>query len=617
VFIASITATGSPATSVTWSVNGVPGGNSTVGTIVSNGIYTALYTAPPAVPSPAMVSVTVTSVADSSKSASASVTITCTATNSISPAQANVLLGQTQLFSASFCLAGGETITWDVNGIAGGNPQLGTILNTTVNAALYTAPVDLPAVNPLAVHGTAGAAAASASVTLTSAVSVSVSPAATEVPVNERASFVANVANTSDTTVWWSVNGIPNGSTATGQICLSRSNPCVAPSGAVSGAIDFLAPVSVPPTNPVSVTATSHADPSKSGSAAVTITGGSAGVQVTVSPLYAFVAPSGANASTQQFFASVVGSPNAAVTWSVQSGVPGQGCGGAACGSMSASGLYTAPSVAPSPNAIAVIATGQADPTQSASAIVAITSGPTIEVVLPSSVMAGAVEGFPLELQGFNFVAGSGSGASTILVNGAPRATTCPNAETCTMALNPADVQAAATLTLEVQNPGAPGALSNPVPFVIVPFDVSEDTIALSTAQPAATGISLIVTEPTTAAASGPIDVDLIGFLTGGSTCGIGASPLTVTRPASGTATFALCIHGNGLDPSFTYAFTSPSGAAGGDIGVTASAISGLFPNMIELDLQITNATVPGVRTLLVTTPNSDRAASTGMLEVK
>jgi hypothetical protein len=55
----------------------------------------------------------------------------------------------------------------------------------------------------------------------------------------------------------------------------------------------------------------------------------------------------------------------------------------------------------------------------------------------------------------------------------------------------------------------------------------------------------------------------------------------------------------------------------GSDIGVTASAIIGLFPKMIELDLQISSATLAGVRTLFITTLNNDRAASTGMLEVR
>jgi uncharacterized repeat protein (TIGR03803 family) len=58
-------------TAVTWSVNGVTGGNSTVGTISAAG----LYTAPATVPSPATVTVKATSQASPSVSGSASVTI--------------------------------------------------------------------------------------------------------------------------------------------------------------------------------------------------------------------------------------------------------------------------------------------------------------------------------------------------------------------------------------------------------------------------------------------------------------------------------------------------------------------------------------------------------------
>jgi hypothetical protein len=175
-------------------------------------------------------------------------------------------------------------------------------------------------------------------------------------------------------------------------------------------------------------------------------------------------------------------------------------------------------------------------------------------------------------------------------------------------------VQSAATLTIQIQNPPPLAQLSNPVPFVIVPFDVSVGIITLSPSQPVSTGTNIIVTEPTTAAASAPINVDWFGLLTGGNNCDVQASPLTVTRPSSGSSTVSLCVHGNLLDPTFTYFFTGPTG---GDISVTASAITGLFPNTIELDLQISCATLPGVRTLFITTLNNDRAAATAMLEVQ
>ncbi len=494
VFTASMSATGNPAAGFAWSVNGIGGGNSMVGTISTTSATTAIYTAPLAPPSPATVTVTATSAADSSKLGNASATITCAATNSISPPATSVGLGQTQSFTASFCLAAGATIMWDVSGTVGGNSTLGTIAPSSSSTALYSAPTDLPGVNPVTIHATvspqpdAGPEVASATITLTSGVTVGVTPPTATLAIGQRVSFVANVGNASDTTVTWSVGGIPNGNAAVGQVCVPGTNPCTGPAGPSSGAVDYLAPTTVPATNPVILTATSRADSSRSGTATITITGAVGPVAVAVSPAYAFVPPSTGTPSTQQFFATLTGSSNISVTWSVQSGVAGQGCAGAACGSVNASGLYSAPTTAPSPNAISVIATSQADPTKSSSAAIAITSGPTIEVILPSSTMAGAVEGFPLVVEGVNFAAGSGNNASAILLNGVARSTTCATADSCATALNPVDVQSAATLTIQIQNPGVPPRLSNPVPFVVDPFDVSVDTIALGSAQPVAAG---------------------------------------------------------------------------------------------------------------------------------
>jgi hypothetical protein len=62
-------------TQVTWQVNTMAGGNATVGTISTAGVYTA----PATVPSPATVTVTAISAADSTRSASATVTITAPA----------------------------------------------------------------------------------------------------------------------------------------------------------------------------------------------------------------------------------------------------------------------------------------------------------------------------------------------------------------------------------------------------------------------------------------------------------------------------------------------------------------------------------------------------------
>lgn len=67
----TVTVSGTANTSVIWSVNGISGGNATVGTVDESGIYTA-----PAVrPTPATVTVTATSVDDSGISDSATITI--------------------------------------------------------------------------------------------------------------------------------------------------------------------------------------------------------------------------------------------------------------------------------------------------------------------------------------------------------------------------------------------------------------------------------------------------------------------------------------------------------------------------------------------------------------
>ena len=64
------TVTGSTNTAVTWQVNSVAGGNSTVGTIAAG-----VYTAPAAVPNPATVTVSAIAQADTTKTKSASVLI--------------------------------------------------------------------------------------------------------------------------------------------------------------------------------------------------------------------------------------------------------------------------------------------------------------------------------------------------------------------------------------------------------------------------------------------------------------------------------------------------------------------------------------------------------------
>src|SRR5919108_6534225 len=135
IFTATVTNT--TDTTVTWSVNGIAGGNSTVGTISSGGVYTA----PADLPSQATVQITATSNADATKSATANVTVTSDVTLSLTPNPASVELGAMQRFQATLTSSGhpDTTVRWSLSGAACPN-ACGTLDST----GTFTAPGTLP-----------------------------------------------------------------------------------------------------------------------------------------------------------------------------------------------------------------------------------------------------------------------------------------------------------------------------------------------------------------------------------------------------------------------------------------------------------------------------------------
>lgn len=347
-------------TAVTWQVNGVAGGNATVGTISSGG----LYTAPASVPTPATVTVAAVSQADSSKNGTATVTVTAPPpiTVTVGPTTASVQTGATQQFTATVANTANTAVTWQVNGVAGGNATVGTVSNT----GLYTAPASVP--SPATVSVTAVSVAdnsktGSATVTVTAPppITVTVSPNAANVVVNATQQFTATVANTSNTAVTWQVNGVDGGN---------------ATIGTVSNTGLYTAPASVPSPATVTVTAVSLADNTKSGNATVTVTAAPA-VTVSVAPLSASVAVN----ATQQFSATVTGTANTAVTWQVNNVTGGNGT----VGTISGAGLYTAPATVPSPATVTVKAISNADNTKSATASVTVTAAPVARFAYVSS----------------------------------------------------------------------------------------------------------------------------------------------------------------------------------------------------------------------------------------
>lgn len=139
--------------------------------------------------------------------------------------------------------------------------------------------------------------------------SVTVAPSAIAVLSNQTLAFTATVSGTGaySSAVTWAVNGIAGGNAQNGTIN--------------NGA--YVAPAALPSTNPVTVTAASVEDPTKSGTAEATV------FMIVITP----TDPTLYYGQTQQFTATVTGlAGNPVVQWS------------ALMGQINSAGLYSAPS---------------------------------------------------------------------------------------------------------------------------------------------------------------------------------------------------------------------------------------------------------------------------------
>ncbi len=608
-----------PSSSIRWSVSGAGCSGAACGSIAALGSgATASYTTPATAPSPSQVSITATPIADPSKAQAIQVTITPLPVTALtlSPTTATVALGATANFTGTVTGNSNASVIWDVNGVIGGNATLGTIVASPSNsgAATYTAPQTMPGTNPVSVRASSNAdpsATATAEVTL-AAPQVSLAPAAASLIAGQRQTFTAQVSNATATNVTWQVNGIPGGgsggSSGLGQICVVNSNPCQTVSSAAAGSVDYIAPTAVPSTNPVTLTAVSQADTAQSASSTITIL---PHVVVSVLPPSVTLAPG----ASQLFGATVAGSANQQVTWTVS----GTACSGAnaPCGTVDATGLYQAPASAPAPNNLTVMATSSADTTRTAFAAVTITTTPTITSLLPSSATAGAAGGFTLQVEGANFTPSSPGPGSTILISGSARNTVCATALACTTTLASSDLQIAESLSVVVQNPS--GMASNSVAFVILPANGAPTDIPVTTGAPSATGQDIVVVDLSTDGAAAPaadvsLNVAAIGiFVPATGSCSLGGGPVELTPPASGTATEDLCAFStSGLDPSLLYTLSGPSP---GDIAIVGAEPLGL--GIIHLTLEVPASAKAGARSLLIENANLDVTAGSGAIDVQ
>ena len=168
------------------------------------------------------------------------------------------------------------------------------------------------------------------------------------------------------------------------------------------------------------------------------------------------VTPSTANiraGSTYLFSATVTGSANTLVSWSVDS-TPG---GSSTVGTIDSSGNYTAPPALPSPNTVSVTATSSADSAKSASSsVILLNPTPVLAGISPASTNLGS---YTLTVTGSGFVSGA-----QVLVGPAALTTTYLSSTQLTAT---GTASAAGTYSVTVQNPDPGSSISSGLNFQV------------------------------------------------------------------------------------------------------------------------------------------------------
>ncbi len=253
---------------------------------------------------------------------------------SVTPPNTTLLQGQSQQFTATVRNTSDQGVTWSVS------PAVGSISSS----GLYTAPAALNASQTVSVIATSTADPSrsfTVTVNLVAPITVSVAPSVSLGP-GQTKQFIATVANTSNPAVTWAINP---------------------PIGSLTSTGFYTAPSPISAIQIVTITATSVADTSKTGSANITLQP----VTVTVSPANITLFAS----DVQQFTSTVTGADNTAVTWTLPSGI----------GQLSNSGLYTAPAPINAIQTVSVIATSVSDNSKFAAATITLSPPVTPTIV--------------------------------------------------------------------------------------------------------------------------------------------------------------------------------------------------------------------------------------------
>ena len=360
-----LTVTNTSNRAVNWLVNGIRGGNSDVGTIVSTSANHATYTAPAVPPTPNTVNIQAQSVQNADGISLASVVTLASPTISVYPPAPSVRAGANQQFSASATGLSGSQVTWAVNGIPGGSAAFGTI----TGAGLYTGP---PTIAPGTVN-----------VQATSTINTSIVGSSTVTLWNPAPGIINIAPNTINAGAFSNtVNGrnFVSGLTATfGGAPLTvtyLSSTQIQVSGSTSGAPGTSLPLVV--TNPQPGSASSTLNFTVQPAIAVTIT-----------PATASVRPG----DTQVFNLTVTNTSNRTANWLVNGIRGGNSVVGTIVSISAGQATYTAPALPPSPNPVTVQAQSVQDTSaySPGSTVTILNPTPAITSLSPTTIHFGAI----------------------------------------------------------------------------------------------------------------------------------------------------------------------------------------------------------------------------------
>ena len=266
---------------------------------------------------------------------------------------------------------------------------------------------------------------------------VATEPAETELRPGATVQFVAQVTGTASTAVTWSVEEADGGT-----VDASGRYTAPATEGTYHVTAELNATASTTGANLLQVQASSAAK--KKSTSVVHVSRTASSVAVSVNPSGTTVAAG----SSAAFAATVTGTTNVAVTWSVAEG--------ASCGTVNASGLYSAPTTGATCH---VVATSQADTTRSATATVTVTApAPSIAVsISPTTATVDACKGQVFTATVSNASNGSvtwsvleaGGGTVTNGIYSAPQAAGTYHVVATSVADPTKSVQAAVTVAAE------------------------------------------------------------------------------------------------------------------------------------------------------------------------